>query len=139
MKAILFDIDGVLYNAGAAIPGAAEAIAALHERGVPRRFVTNTTALSRKDLAARLRDFKVVAAEEEIIHPPSAAAAYLRHVGARAVALFAAPSAATDFAGLPVLSDSAETGADYVVVGDLGDAWSFATLNRAFRLLQSNP
>jgi phospholysine phosphohistidine inorganic pyrophosphate phosphatase len=138
MKAILFDIDGVLYNAGAAIPGAAEAISALHERGIPRRFLTNTTTLSRADLVTRLQEFGVTATAEEIIHPPSAAAAYLRHIQAQAVALFVGASAATDFADLPLLPDNAESGADYVVVGDLEDAWDFATLNRAFRLLQEN-
>lgn len=138
MKAILFDIDGVLYNAGAAIPGAAEAITALRERGIPSRFLTNTTTLSRADLAERLATFGVSVAEDEIIHPPSAAAAYLRHVGAQQVALLVAPSATADFAGLPLLAADAEAGADYVVVGDLGDDWNFATLNRAFRLLQEN-
>ncbi len=138
MKAILFDIDGVLYNAGAAIPGAAEAIVELRQRGIPSRFLTNTTMVSRTKLAERLRDFGVEVAEEDIIHPPGATAAYLRHVEAQGVALFVAPSAAEEFAGLPLLPADAESGADYVVVGDLGDDWSFAALNRAFRLLHAN-
>ena len=33
----------------------------------------------------------------------------------------------------------AADGMRYVIVGDLGKAWSFDTLNRAFRLLHSNP
>jgi HAD superfamily hydrolase (TIGR01458 family) len=37
------------------------------------------------------------------------------------------------------LSDDAESNAQYVVIGDLASAWDFATLNRAFRLLHSNP
>jgi len=37
------------------------------------------------------------------------------------------------------LPDAAESGARYVVIGDLGGAWDFATLNRAFRLLHANP
>jgi phospholysine phosphohistidine inorganic pyrophosphate phosphatase len=138
MKAILFDIDGVLYNAGAAIPGAAEAIASLRARGIPSRFLTNTTMVSRAELAKRLGQFGVDVAENDIIHPPSAAAAYLRHVEAQSVALFVNPSAAEDFTGVPLLPDDADNGADYVVVGDLGDDWNFATLNRAFRLLHSN-
>ena len=120
MKAILFDIDGVLYNAGAAIPGAAEAIVELRQRGIPSRFLTNTTMVSRTKLAERLRDFGVEVAEEDIIHPPGATAAYLRHVEAQGVALFVAPSAAEEFAGLPLLLVDAESWADYVVLGDLG-------------------
>lgn len=138
MKAILFDIDGVLYNAGAAIPGAAEAIASLRARGIPSRFLTNTTMVSRTELAKRLGQFGVDVAEDDIIHPPGAAAAYLRHVEAQSVALFVGQSAAEDFVGLPLLPDDVETGAEYVVVGDLGDDWTFAALNRAFRLLHNN-
>ena len=33
----------------------------------------------------------------------------------------------------------AERGAASVVVGDLGESWDFATLNRAFRLLMAEP
>ncbi len=44
-----------------------------------------------------------------------------------------------EFTGLPCLSEDAERGAAYVVVGDLGDLWDYRTLNRAFRLLHNNP
>jgi HAD superfamily hydrolase (TIGR01458 family) len=53
--------------------------------------------------------------------------------------LFVNPRARTEFAGLPGVPDDAEAGADHVVIGDLGDGWDFRTLNRAFRLLHSNP
>ena len=44
-----------------------------------------------------------------------------------------------DFVGLDVLSAEAQTGAGAVIVGDLGEGWDFATLNRAFRLLMAEP
>ena len=37
------------------------------------------------------------------------------------------------------MTPDAETGARYVVIGDLADAWDFRTINRAFRLLHSTP
>jgi HAD superfamily hydrolase (TIGR01458 family) len=40
---------------------------------------------------------------------------------------------------MDLLPEDRETGARWVVVGDLGEGWSFRTLNRAFRLLQSSP
>jgi HAD superfamily hydrolase (TIGR01458 family) len=55
------------------------------------------------------------------------------------LALFVPVATQPEFAGLPCLADNAETGADYVVVGDLGQGWDYATLNRAFRLLHHNP
>lgn len=139
MQGILFDIDGVIYSADHPVPGAAEAIAALKSQGVPRRFLTNTSTLSRGDLTQRLRQFGVEVEEDEIIHPPSATAAYLKHVEAQQVALFVAPSAEQDFAGVPLLPKESESGADFVVVGDMSEAWNFTELNRAFRLLHSNP
>src|ERR1700716_3884999 len=45
----------------------------------------------------------------------------------------------TDFMGVPALAEDAESGAASVVLGDLGTAWTFATLNRAFRLLMASP
>jgi HAD superfamily hydrolase (TIGR01458 family) len=55
-----------------------------------------------------------------------------------AVALFIPAKSHAEFAGLRMLEAERETGARYVVVGDLGEAWDFPTLNRAFRLLHSS-
>ena len=38
-----------------------------------------------------------------------------------------------------LLNEQAERGAAAVVLGDLGEDWTFATLNRAFRLLITEP
>lgn len=138
MKGILFDIDGVLYNADQPIPGAAEAIAEIQARGIPHRFLTNTTTLSRAALVEKLARFGVQTEPDHVIHPPLVAARHLRAEGVDGVALFVTPSAAEDFADLPLLPDDAESGAEAVVVGDIGEAWSFAALNRAFRLLHAN-
>src|SRR5262249_28734864 len=43
-----------------------------------------------------------------------------------------------EFQGFKLVDEEAEIGAQYVVIGDLGEKWDFATLNRAFRLLQVN-
>ena len=53
--------------------------------------------------------------------------------------MFAKPEAYEEFAGLNLLPDNAERGARYVVIGDLSESWDFGKLNRAFRLLHSNP
>lgn len=139
MKAILFDIDGVIYNAEQPVLGAGEAVSLLQARGIPHRFLTNTSTRSQRDLAALLRRCGVTTVPEHIITPSVAAARWLADHQAQAVALFVTQSAAEEFEGLPLLPDDAESGADYVVVGDLGEAWSFRVLNRAFRLLHDNP
>jgi phospholysine phosphohistidine inorganic pyrophosphate phosphatase len=108
-------------------------------REIPHLFVTNTTSRGRDALAAKLARFGIPAIPDEIMTPCEAAADWLRSRGATRVALFLRPTALSAFDGLDLLPEDAESGADYVVIGDLGNAWDFATLNRAFRLLHSNP
>jgi HAD superfamily hydrolase (TIGR01458 family) len=99
--------------------------------------VTNTTSRPRSAIAEKLDRFGVPSAPREILTPPVAAAEWIRRNEAGPVALFVPQKTKADFAGLPQIAPRAETGARYVVVGDLGASWDFATLNRAFRLLHS--
>jgi HAD superfamily hydrolase (TIGR01458 family) len=139
MRAILFDMDGVLYDSETPIAGAAETMAWVRAREIPHLFVTNTTSRGRAVLAEKLARFGMPANETEILTPCEVAAAWIRERGGGAVALFVRPAARAAFEKLECLPDEAESGAHYVVVGDLGSAWDFRTLNRAFRLLYSNP
>jgi HAD superfamily hydrolase (TIGR01458 family) len=139
MLALLFDMDGVLYNAGALIPGAVETIAWLRAQSIPHLFVTNTTSRSRAHLVEKLGGFGIPSCEEQILTPAVAAANWLRASGVRNVALFVRLAARSEFAGLDSVPDDADRGADHVVIGDLGSLWDYRTLNRAFRLLHHNP
>jgi HAD superfamily hydrolase (TIGR01458 family) len=77
--------------------------------------------------------------ESEILTPTAAAAEWLRMNGKGNIAAFVRQPALTELADLPVLADDAEHGADYVLIGDLGEHWDYRTMNRAFRLLHYNP
>lgn len=129
VRGCLFDLDGTLYQGEEPIPGAARAIARLRERGLPLRFVTNTTRFPRSALAARLGRMGFEIAPEEILSGPSAAAALLRERGVRRAQLLVAPPTLEDFAGIEAADEKPEA----VVVGDLGEGWTFPILNRAFR------
>jgi HAD superfamily hydrolase (TIGR01458 family) len=139
MRALLFDMDGVLYNSDTPIEGAAETVAWVRTRQIPHLFLTNTTSKSRAALVAKLAALGIPAEECDILTPPVAAAHWLRANHFARVALFVQAAASTEFSGLALVAEDAETGADAVVIGDLAEAWDFAALNRAFRLLQSNP
>jgi HAD superfamily hydrolase (TIGR01458 family) len=139
LRGILFDMDGVLYNSDRLIAGAVEAVAWVQAQGIPHLFLTNTTSRSRAGLAQKLVAFGVQATEADILAPAVAAATWLRDAGDGPTALFVRPSTRLEFAGLPCLPEDAERGAAYVVIGDLGNLWDYRTLNRAFRLLHSNP
>ncbi len=139
MKAVLIDLDGVLYQGDEAVPGAAGVVSWLAARSIPHLFLTNTTSRSRRDLVGRLAGFGVQTCEQRILTPPVAAAAWLAANAPGPAGLFVPPATRADFATLSVLPADSEHGAGSVVIGDLGEAWDFATLNRAFRLLMSKP
>ena len=138
-RALLFDMDGVLYNAEEPIAGAAEALEWVHTQRIPHLFVTNTTSRGRAVLVEKLARFRIAATADQILTPCLTATAWLQNQKPGSVALFVRGAARADFEGLAWLPDDAEAGASYVVIGDLGEGWDYRTLNRAFRLLQHNP
>ena len=130
-------MDGVLYNSTTLIEGAAEALRWVRRQAIPHAFVTNTTSRSRGVLVEKLAGFGITAGEDDILTPCVAAREHM--AGGGSVALFVPEKTHVEFAGLPLLDAGAQTGARWVVVGDLGERWDFHALNRAFRLLQSTP
>jgi phospholysine phosphohistidine inorganic pyrophosphate phosphatase len=139
MRGIVFDLDGVIYNAEKPISGAAETIAWIRAQHIPFLFLSNTSSRGRKALAAKLTGFGIETDSDRILTPCSTAAQWLREQEPGAVALFVKPEAFLEFDGLDCLPGDAETEARYVVIGDLSESWDFFQLNRAFRLLHSNP
>lgn len=139
MHALLFDLDGVLYQGDRVIEGAIETVRWFEAREIPHLFVTNTSSKPRSALVEKLSSMGLQVAADRIFAPPIAARSYLIDHDATPVALFVRQATREDFAGLELLDDEAEEGAASVVVGDIGSAWSFATLNRAFRLLMARP
>ncbi len=128
LRGVLLDIDGVLYVGAAPVPGAVEAVARLRAVGLPIRFVTNTTRQPRRAILERLAGMGFPVAEDELFTPAVAAQAWLRARSARPF-LLVHPDLLEDFRGFP--SD----GGDAVVLGDAGEAFTYAALNRAFRLI----
>ena len=139
MSAILFDLDGVIYVGNSPIPGARDALDWVNEKGIPHRFVTNTTSRPRAAVGDKLRGMGIDLEDELILTPPVAACEWLRRQGARRLALFTAPATRGEFAGFEALPETAEDGADAVILGDMGEDWDFHGLNRAFRLLMAEP
>lgn len=128
-RGLILDIDGTLVDDGRVVAGAPEAIAALRAAGVPLRFVTNTTRVGRPAIVDQLGRLGIHTAGDELFTAPLAAAAWLAREGLRRIALCLPPEAAEAFADLDIVDECP----DAVVVGDLGDGWTFARLNQAFR------
>lgn len=131
IRAILLDLDGTVYQDGNALPGARSTVHAVREAGAAVRFVTNTSRRSSRAVQERLAELGVDAQLDELVTAPLAAAAWLRRHHVRRVALCLPEAAHEDFAAF-TLDDRAP---DAVVVGDLGEAWTYPRLNQTFRWL----
>lgn len=139
MTGVLLDLDGVLYVGDDAVPGAADTVSWLTAEQIPHRYLTNTTSRPRSAIVAKLARMGIAADAAEVLTPAVAASAWLRERGIGTPALFVPEATAGELEDFDPLAPDAEEGAGAVVVGDLGTAWDFATLNRAFRLLMSDP
>jgi HAD superfamily hydrolase (TIGR01458 family) len=131
VTAVLADLEGTLYEAGWAVPGAADALAALSSRRIAHAFITNTTSRPRSKLVRELAAMKIPASPERILTAPRAARDYLVGRGWRRCHLMVRSAVLEDFSGIAHTDESP----DAVVVGDLGQDFSYDRLNRAFRLL----
>jgi HAD superfamily hydrolase (TIGR01458 family) len=139
-SAYLLDLDGTLYSGEAAIPGAVTAIDRLRDRRVPFRLVTNTTSRSRRMLVERLAGYGFRVLPGEIVTATLAGVELLRAGGYRRVAPFVPAGALEDMDGIRLCggtSDRPRAPADAVVLGDLGERWTFALLQEAFEQLMA--
>ncbi|WP_455222234.1 TIGR01458 family HAD-type hydrolase [Kaarinaea lacus] len=134
MKAILFDLDGVLYVGDQPIDGAAQTVDWCRKATIPYLFVTNTTSKPRAAIAAKLTAMGIFVAEQEILTPPVAAMQWLHENQLQRLSLFVSEITKHEFSSFTLIEDERQD-VDAVIVGDMGEAWDFATLNRAFRFL----
>ena len=138
--AFLLDLDGTLYAGGVAVPGAPEAVARLRGRGVPYRLVTNTTSRSRAMLVDRLRGYGFAVEADEIFTATLAGAAAVHAAQRRVVAPFLPVPGLADLEGLELVGGSSGRkgpAPEVVLVGDLGEAWTYALLQEAFEYLMN--
>jgi HAD superfamily hydrolase (TIGR01458 family) len=140
-QAYLLDLDGTLYADAAPIAGAPGALARLRQQGVPFRLVTNTTGRSRSMLVQRLEGYGFTVAAEEIFTATLAGAELALASGYTCIAPFTPEPAFEDLTPLELLGGTSGRSAhrvpDAVLVGDLGDRWSFALIQEAFEYLMN--
>jgi HAD superfamily hydrolase (TIGR01458 family) len=131
VRALLVDLEGTVYQHGHLIPGAVEALAAAQRRGIPHRFVTNTTSRPRSVIVRDIAAMGLVVDPDHLFTAPRAARRYLLEKGFRRCHLLARETLLEDLGGI----EAVDTDADAVLLGDLGEGMTFARLNPAFRLL----
>lgn len=128
IRGILLDLDGTLYVGGEAVAGAKEAVGSLKASGLAVRYVTNTTRKPRGWVCGRLRSMGFEVGEAEIFTPALAAA---RRIGTGTCFALVDDSLLADLTALNLTDDCPH----YVLVGDLGEDFTYERLNPAFRHL----
>jgi len=131
LRGILFDLDGVLYVGPNVIEGAINAISDIKQRGYHCGFITNTSTLSSASLQKKLISLGFDIAENEIISATRAARIYLQQFDDPVCHLLLSDDVKQDFQHL----SQSDSQADFVIIGDIGDAWSYKLLNNVFNLL----
>lgn len=137
MSAILFDLDGVLYEGDTAVKGAAEAVDWVVTNNIPHLFLTNTTSKPRSALVEKLAGYGINTNEDEYLTPPVASIVYLNNHQAKNIALFIPDVTQSEYSDFKIIENNEPV--DAVIVGDLAQQWSFEKLNQAFTLLMNNP
>lgn len=80
-RALLLDLDGVIYRGHTALAGAADLFAWLRARGIPWRLLTNNATMTPSQFQAKLRAMGIAVPRETILTSSLAAAAYVRAEG----------------------------------------------------------
>lgn len=134
LRALLLDLEGVLYQEGRPIAGCLEALGALQERGLELRYLTNTTTTSRSGVIRRLATVGLQVEPARLFTPLAAACRLLRAGGATRIHLAAPAESAADFADFELLDVEP---VDAVVVGDLYKGFTWDRMNLLFAMVRA--
>ena len=124
LKGLLLDLDGVLYVDGMALQGAAVALQQLRDLGLQCRFITNTTTQQPQVIYQQLLRLGFNVSEDEVLSVLSVCKDYLSEQGG-SVRLLMREEVCHYFSAITQDNENP----DYIVIGDIGEDWSYALLN----------
>ena len=133
IKAILFDIDGTLIERGQPVRGAADVISHVRSQGIETRFLTNITGQTPARIAAHLSALGIAVDAAEVQTATTVCVDMLRARPDVRCHLLVPAAVMPMFEGIA----RDDTHPDVIVVSDIGEGFTFATLNRAFKMLRA--
>ena len=135
IRGVLFDLDGVLFHRHTILPMVIDVLNKLSRANFPFRILSNITLLSKKTILEKFLESKLYFPSDWLLTPSTVACSWLKQHKEPAISLFVSPTLRDDFDGLHILSETAESGADFVLLGEMVDNWNAYALNRALRLI----
>jgi 4-nitrophenyl phosphatase len=82
IRAILIDLDGVLFRGNTALPAASDFIQFLREQGIAFRLITNNATLTPSQYVAKLHSIGILIEVEELFTSALATGLYMKQQGA---------------------------------------------------------
>ena len=129
LRAVLFDLDGVIFHGTSLIPGAKESVYTLQDAGIPYRFITNMTRMTKNNLVKMLGSMGFSIDSDTIFAAPHAAVEYCKLKGYRKISLIVPDrDMEQDFSSFQLVN----TGQEAIVLGDMGDNFTPKLLNHIF-------
>ncbi len=131
IKALLIDLEGVLYSENKLIPGSIEVIKELKKNNLKLRFLTNTTTAPRKIIFDKLQNLGFDIEEREIFTPIIATKNYLRDSRVKRITLVTNTEIIEEFSDYEITQKNPEA----VIMGDIYKNFKWEILDRIFKLV----
>lgn len=128
IKAILFDISGVLHVDNAPVTGAIEAVQLARDEQKVVRFVTNTSRHTSTDMLQSLLRMGFDLSMDEVLTAPGAVRLVLQQRHLR-------PYCLVHEQLRPEFADLDQTSPNAVVIADAAEGFNYENMNRAFQLI----
>jgi HAD superfamily hydrolase (TIGR01458 family) len=138
-QGLLCDVHGVLYVYPDALPGSVEAVERLVDRGYPHLFLTNSSLYPKSWILESLRREGFPITADQMMTAVEAAGDFLAGAGLKRVGWLCQEGLLEDLPDVDaVLPEKGDTSSvDAVLVGDIGQRFTYDTLNQAFRWLHN--
>ena len=121
----LFDLNGVFYEDENIISGANETIDWLKKNGIPHKFISNNSTLSRKLFVEKLKKIGLKINISEVITSNYAGVLTIKKMGLKNCKLIMTEEAKLDYKKFQLQNKKI----DAIVIGDIGEKWSFSLMN----------
>ena len=121
----LFDLNGVFYEDENIISGANETIDWLKKNSIPYKFISNNSTLSRKLFVEKLKKIGLKINISDVITSNYAGVLTLKKMGLKNCKLIMTEEAKLDYKKFQLQNKKI----DAIVIGDIGEKWSFSLMN----------